>query len=302
MSKNYFPEDYFPFLQLKKTVHSAVDNTIKYIFTRRSGEVLEFSYINKNDGKNIICVPCQCMCNLKCKFCQASDFIGKIKPSSLMAVEIWEGVYYIYQDLFLDKEPKTLLVSYMGMGDPILNYNGVVDSMNLIKFEYRNIPVRFAFATSLPKVFNVDFFKMTEKIKNTELNVKLHISLHYTDNDIRKEWMPASLDIESTIAAANFYKINTGNPVEIHYALIKDINDSSSDADELASLLQGTGFNVKFLLYNEKKSVDAHASDIEKFKMFRCVLDTVGIDSEYYIPPGLDVGASCGQFMLEEYV
>lgn len=295
-------EDYYPFLKLKKTVHSSVDNTIKYIFTRRSGEVLEFSYINKNDGKNIICVPCQCMCNLKCKFCQASDFIGKIKATNLMLVEIAEGITYIYDDLDLGKEPKTLLISYMGMGEPIINYKNVVDSMLLIKTDYPNIPVRFAFATSLPKVFNVDFFKMIEQIKSFELNVKLHISLHYTENEIRKEWMPASLDVESTIAAANFYKVNTGNPVEVHYALINGINDNYSDADKLASLLEGTGFNVKFLLYNEKVSVDAHASDIEKFKMFRSILDMVGIDSEYYIPPGLDVGASCGQFMLEEYI
>jgi len=291
------------FLTLKRTVHSKVDNTIKYVFSRRDDSVMELSYINKNDGKDIICVPCQTMCNLGCKFCQATDYIGKIQTKPIMGVEISEAIRYIYNDLNLIANPKTLLVSFMGMGEPTLNSKNVIDAMMLIKCEYENIYTRFAFATSLPDFLVVEFFEMARLIKFHNLPVKLHISLHYTNDELRKEWMPKALDIKSTLAAANFYKVFTGNPVEIHYALISGVNDSYSDAAELAHLLKKTGFNVKFLLYNEKKSLEAHASDIEKFKSFRSILDmSESIDSEYYIPPGSDIGSSCGAFLMDEYI
>jgi len=70
-------------LILKEVVNSTIDNTRKYIFYTEDKLVIEFSYINKNDGKDIICIPSQSFCNLGCKFCHTSDFIGVIKNRNL---------------------------------------------------------------------------------------------------------------------------------------------------------------------------------------------------------------------------
>lgn len=290
-------------LKLKKIVNSKVDNTIKYIFYRNhDNAILEFSYISKNDGKDIICVPSQTMCAIGCKFCHTTDYIGKIKVNTILGVDIVEGVDYIYNDLKLSLAPKTLLVSFMGCGEPVLNYKNVVEAMGLIKCEYKNIYTRFAIATSLPDVVFPDFFEMTRLIKSYELPVKLHVSLHYTNDKLRNEWMPKAINIESTLAAAEFFKAYTNNPVEIHYALIEGVNDTGEDAIKLCGLIKGKGFNVKFLFYNEKTSLGMHPSEIKQFEMFKMYLDMIDVPSEYYKPPGLDVGASCGQFLMDEYL
>ena len=70
-------------LRLKEVVNSTIDNTRKYIFYTVDKLVIEFSYINKNDGKDIICIPSQSFYNLGCKFCHTSDFIGVIKNRNL---------------------------------------------------------------------------------------------------------------------------------------------------------------------------------------------------------------------------
>lgn len=290
-------------LKLKKIVNSKVDDTIKYIFYRiNDNAILEFSYINKNDGKDIICVPSQTMCNLGCKFCHATDYIGKILPKNLSSSEIFDGVDYIYNDLRLINDPKTLLISYMGMGEPIANYKEVIQSMLFIKSNYKDIYTRFAFATSLPSTISINFFKLTERIKFYNLPVKLHISLHYTDNKLRSEWMPSSLDIESTIAAASFYKTNTNNPVEVHYALIEGVNDTDEDALKLCGLIKGKEFNIKFLFYNEKTSLGMHPSEMKQFEMFRMYLDMIDVPCEYYKPPGISIGSSCGAFLMDGYL
>lgn len=290
-------------LKLNKKVYSESDNTIKYVFNRTHDDyIIEFSYINKNDGKNIICVPCQTMCNIGCKFCHATDYVGKYKATLIIGIDIADGVDYIYNDLKLGDNPKTLLISYMGIGEPVVNYKNVIDSMLLIKSNYKDIYVRFAISTSLPDIFFTDFFEMVRLVKGHDLPVKLHVSLHYTNDIQRKEWMPRAVNIKSTIAAAEFFKEYTGNPVEIHYALIDKVNDTVIDAIELSKILNNRDFNVKFLFYNEKSTLNIHPSKMGSYEVFKRELNDKGITCEYYVPPGLKIGSSCGSFNLNEYI
>lgn len=291
-----------------KQIKSTEDNTIKYIFKlddTLDNFLVEFSYINKDDGKIIICVPTQTMCNLACKFCHATEHIGKIKARNLNHLEIEYGVSFIVGHLNIESMHKPLLISYMGIGEPLMNVDNVVLSMKILQqLEGYGIPlVRFAIATSIPKSHWLDFFELTKDIKDYSLPVKIHLSLHYTDDEQRKEWMPASLDIRSSIACVDFYHKFTGNPVEIHYALIDGVNDTKEDAEELTFLVEGKGFNVKFLFYNEKESLDYHASNMNKIELFKRHLHDSFIPFEYYVPPGLSIGASCGSFLMdyEEY-
>jgi len=287
-------------LKLKKIVKSTHDNTIKYIYYTNDNLIIEFSYIDKNDGKNIICAPSQTMCNIGCKFCHTTDHIGKIKTRNLTEYEISDGVEYIYNDLNLSKNPKTLLISYMGCGEPILNVDGVVNSMRIINEMY-DVYTRFAIATSIPEYKYIEFFNFTNKIDELKLPVKLHLSLHYTMDQIRSQWMPKSMNIIESLAAVDFFKKKTNNSVEIHYALLDGVNDTEQDAILLTNLIKDRDFNVKFLFYNKREILDIEPSDKQKLRTFKRYFNKYNIEHEYYIPPGLDVGASCGQFLMEEY-
>lgn len=287
-------------MELVKIIKSNLDSTLKYIMRNDEGYVLEFSYINKDDGKDIICVPSQTMCSLGCKFCHTTDYISKIKTKNLSVLDISAGVDYVYTDLKLGN--RVLLVSFMGCGEPTLNNDSVIEAASFI-FKHFNAPyIRFAVATAIPTNSWLNFFQMTSDIKKEGLPVKLHLSLHYTMDLIRKDWMPNSLDIIPSLAAADFYKKITGNAVEIHYTLIEGINDTEQDAILLANFLKDRDFNVKFLFYNEKPTLEAHASNKSRLTIFKRYLDKYSIKSEYYIPPGLDIGASCGQFLMDYYL
>lgn len=290
-------------MQLLEKIHSKTDNTIKYIIQLDNDCIIELSYINKNDGKNIICVPSQTSCAMGCKFCHITDVRNKIKNLNISSQDITDGVKLVYDDLKLDDDKKVLLISYMGCGEPILNYDNVIDSMIQIRDYFNELPlVRFAIATSLPKNQWFNFFKIVDLIEKNNLKVKIHLSLHYTMDSIRKQWMPNSLDIIPSLVALEYFKKLTNNSVEIHYTLIEGINDTEQDAILLSELLKNRGIPVKFLFYNEKSSINFHASSKQKLDIFRKYFDIYNISSEYYIPPGLDVGASCGQFLLEYYL
>lgn len=283
-------------IEFLKKVYSKTDNTIKYIFKYDDKYKIEFSYIDKNDGKNIICVPCQTICSMGCKFCHTNDYIGKIYEENITHDSITEGVNYIFNDMLLDSS-KELLVSFMGCGEPMKNHkqvlNSIVDLTDI--FGYKNI--RFAVSTLLPRNMISTFISFAEIVKDLKLNVKVHLSLHHVNNKKRTEMMPNCSKIGESISALELYREMTGNRVEIHYTLIDKVNDSAIDFAILADMFYNKGICLKFLHYNKKDSVDYKIS--KSFDDNKNILDDQNIEYEYYKPPGLDIGASCGQFLME---
>lgn len=286
-------------MELVEKIHSKVDKTIKYIF-KIGGQLVETSYIDNGSDKDIICVASQTMCNMKCSFCHLTDLIGDVKKVDLAAEGITAQVHYIFRDLNLQKNNRRLHISYMGAGEPLDNFSHVKLSMLLLNDSYDKIT--FGLATIFPKK---NWSLITDLIRlSNEGNVslKLHLSLHYTDDKTRSKYMPSAMDIKSSISALEFYKNITGNPVEVHYTIIKGQNDRDIDATRLASLLAQRRIPVKFLQFNEKSSSSDIQADIETINFFR---DWLGnnmnkIDTEHYVSPGHDISASCGEFLLKE--
>lgn len=278
-------------ITFNKKVASNEDATIKYIFDIE-GQMVEFSYIDNGSDKDIICVPCQTMCNMKCTFCHLTDHIGKIPTKDIDYKDIVEGIEYIICDLRLGY--RTILISYMGCGEALANINNVIDSMVMLQ----EPNIRFGLATMLPKKHYASFFTLIERVKSMKLPVKLHLSMHFVDDEQRKEWMPSALDLESSINMLKLYRSLTGNPIEVHYTIMKDVNDSDYHMDVLDEWIDGHT-TIKFMMFSEKESLDVVKADEEKLERnmewFR------GNDKivEYYKPPGNDIGSSCGQFLFE---
>lgn len=293
-----------PKLELLQKVKSKVDNTVKFVFLSR-GQIIEFSYIDKNDGKDIICVPTQTGCRLKCKFCFLSDYDLAVR--NLTAVEISSGVDYVIKDLRLlekEKPNSVLLISYMGCGEPLCNLRGLIGSCINIRDDYagKYIIVRFGVASLIPKLDAMR--NLIDLVQMHKLQLKFHLSLHSPDAKTRKFLAPAAKGIAGSLALVELFMLRTGNSAEMHYALIDGVNDRTEDLLGLIALLKGAGIPdrgipVKFLVYNEKPSLDFKCS--EKIQEFRSALEAEGIKTEYYHPPGWDIGSSCGQFLMEYY-
>jgi len=283
-------------MELLEKINSTLDKTIKYVFKLEDGLITELAYIDNNTDKDIICVSSQTACQMNCRFCFTSDYLNEIQTRNLQYIEISDCVDFIYNDLSLGQ--RMLLVSYMGCGEPILNWNDVVRSMLQIRRKYN--PCRFAIATIIPKFSWHRFFDLTSEIKKHKLPVKMHLSLHFTDDETRSEWMPNALEIIPSLAALEFYKYITGNSVEIHYTLIDRFNDYKNEAECLGNLLKGRDIPVKLLKYNARPCLKYVPS--ENVKNFMLILSAYVEKIEYYEPPGKSVGASCGELLMDYYL
>lgn len=278
-------------ITFNKKVASNEDATIKFIFDV-DGQMVEFSYIDNGTDKDIICVPCQTMCNMKCTFCHLTDYIGKIPTKDMDYKDIVEGIEYIICDLRLGY--RTILISYMGCGEPLANINNVIDSMVMLQ----EPNIRFGLATMLPKKHYAAFFTLIERVKSMNLPVKVHLSMHFVDDEQRKEWMPSALDLESSMNMLKLYRSLTGNPIEVHYTIMKDVNDSDYHMDVLNEWID-VHTTIKFMMFSEKESLDAVKADEKKLETAMAWLKSEGKIVEYYKPPGNDIGSSCGQFLFE---
>jgi len=260
---------------------------------------MEATYINKHDTKNIICLPTQTSCCMGCKFCHITDISSKIILRNITNVEIEDMVNYIFKDLQLSKD-KMLLISFMGCGEPLLNVYNLIESMSNLDNSYNKI--RFAIATSMPANNEDNFTYFTHKIWENKLNVKLHLSLHYTNDKTRKQWMPSVDSIVNSLNSIYKYKEVTGNNIEIHYTLIDNVNDTEEDIRLLTKWFSSSDIFIKFLRYNAKNSIQSTETPFEKAKHIMKVLNNNNVNTEYYIPPARDIGGSCGQILVKEYL
>lgn len=230
-------------------IYSKEDKTIKYVFRLDNGMIVEAAFIDNNTNKNIICVGSHTGCNLRCKFCFTTDCADQIQSIIVSDDEIVEQVKFIVNDLNL--KDRLLLVSYMGCGEPLLNVINVVNSMEKIRAMFQ--PSRFGLATLMPNAKTFSY--LLDKTQQLNLNLKIHLSLHFTDDIIRAKWMPAATPIKPAVDALENYHKVTGQSVEVHFALIEDLNDSTHDAEQLCCLLKNKDIPVKLLQYNERKSI-----------------------------------------------
>jgi len=178
-----------------------------------------------------------------------------------------------------------------------MNVNGVIASAKQIKQDFSNVQVRFGVATLIPG--KKPFLDFVNQIKENSLNFKLHWSLHSIKEETRRSLMPAANDIKESINLLNFFMAETNLPVEIHYTLMDNLNDSKDDADQIAKLINKKA-TIKLLRFSPHKN-EPFLIESKQTKEFKKMLENHRFNVEIYSPPGRDINASCGQFILDQY-
>ena len=210
-------------VELVDTLESKIDDVKKYIFKLKDNLIMEMSYIDNNTNKDIICVPTQTMCVMACDFCHLTDHIGNIKTRNITSDELLEGIKHIRKNLDLDNSDKIFFISYMGAGEATIIPTNMLENIDeILKIDKKS---KFGMATMLPKNSWMNLFEIAKTVKQKNIHLKIHLSLHYTNDKQRKKHMPNVLDIKPTLSALEFYNKLTNNPIEIHYTLIKGVND-----------------------------------------------------------------------------
>ena len=270
------------------------DGTIKLLLELEDKSSVETVLMRYEYG-NAICVSSQVGCNMGCKFC-ASGLIKKqrdLEPSE-MILQIMKMQEY------LDKEGNNQRVSHiviMGSGEPFDNYEKVMRFIRIandqkgLAIGARHITV----STSgiAPKI--VQYSK-------EGLQVNLAISLHASNDEIRNKLMPINkaYPLEKLFNAIREYCTNADRRVTIEYILLKGINDSMANADELTKLLNGVFAYVNLIPYNEVEENEFKRSDKTSVRAFYERLKNNGVNVTIRKEFGTDIDAACGQLRAKK--
>ena len=220
-----------------------------------------------------------------CKFC-ASTGIKFIR--SLSSGDIVEQLIKVEQDT----GEKISNVVFMGIGEPLDNYENVVNAIKIINNQKGiNIGARhISVSTSglVPKIY---------KLAEENIQCTLSISLHATNNQKRSSMMPINnkYPIEELIKACKDYIEKTNRRISIEYALAKDNNDNLEDAKELVKLLKGMLCHVNLIPINKIENGQYSKSTNENIIKFRDYLNDNGIVATIRRELGSDIDAACGQ-------
>ena len=216
------------------------DGTQKFLFRLHDGNLIESVLMNNEYGYSI-CVTTQVGCNMGCVFC-ASGMKKKLR--NLETAEI------VMQLLTVEKVTgiKITHIVIMGIGEPFDNYDNVTRFMKIV-----NYPLGLEIGARHITVSTSGLIPKIREFADFDLQVNLAISLHAPNNDIRNNIMAVnkSYPIEDLIDAIKYYIDKTNRRVTIEYILLKDINDSRANANELADLLHGLNVYVNLIPYNE---------------------------------------------------
>ena len=267
---------------LKKQIAS--DGTIKYLFDILDGNAIETVLMKYHHGYSL-CVSSQVGCKMGCKFC-ASTGIAFVR--SLTSGEIVEQILSVERD----ENIKISNVVFMGIGEPMDNYDNVVNAIRIINNPKGiNIGARhISISTSgiVPKIY---------QLAEENIQCTLSISLHATTDEQRSKMMPINnkYNIEELIKACKDYISKTNRRISFEYALAKDNNDNLDDAKRLVKLLHGMICHVNLIPINKIENGSFEKTNNENIIKFRDYLNDHGIVATIRRELGSDIDAACGQ-------
>lgn len=265
-------------------LESKLDETKKYVIMFEDSNVVETVYLKYKYG-NTACISSQVGCKMGCAFC-ASTKNGFVRD--LTAAEMLRQIYLIQKDI----NDKISNVVIMGSGEPLNNFENVLDFLNIINDERgQNISMRKITLSTCGIIPNI------YKLADENLPITLAISLHAPTQEKREQVLPVAkkYKLNELMQSCEYYLNKTGRRLTFEYIMIKGFNDTVSDAKNLSELLKNKLCNVNLIPCNYVKESSISPStniDIENFKK---ILMNNGVNATVRRELGSDINAACGQ-------
>ncbi len=259
------------------------DGTVKYVFGLRDGGRIE-TVLLLDDKRRTLCVSTQVGCSLGCAFCATAklDFCR-----NLTAAEIVDQVNIV------QKENGTVSnVVYMGMGEPLLNYNNTVKSVRILNHPAgKNIGIRHL------TISTCGIAPAVKKLADEDIHPRLAISLNAPTDDLRTRLMPVNTKypISELFNAVKAYQRKTKQRVTFEYVMVRGVNDSVRCAEMLVRHLRDIQCNVNLIEYNPHQHCEFAASSRVSIERFVRVLQQAGLETSVRFKKGQRIYAACGQ-------
>lgn len=281
----------FPTIKLIKTQKS--DETTKFLWELADGKRVESVLIYSFDRRTV-CLSSQVGCPARCAFC-ASGKEGLIR--NLTSAEIVEQALHINSYLHEQEGSRVSHLVYMGMGEPLENYEAVLKSVKILHNEEGLLISQRRITIS-----TVGIIEGIRRLANEEdFRVNLVLSLHAPNQNLRKKIIPFARKyaLEDLLKAMDYYAEQTKRDITFEYTLIAQINDSEDHAAELAKLLRGKQCTVNLIPYNPVAGLRLSRPDKTNVVRFREILESAGINVTWRYTKGDDIAAACGQLALQ---
>jgi 23S rRNA (adenine2503-C2)-methyltransferase len=273
-------------------IQRSKDKTIKLLLELRDGQRIETVGLPYSDRYSC-CVSTQAGCPIGCLFCAtgASGF-----KRNLSAGEIVDQILSIV-DVIREKSHKTQAtehyidnVVFMGMGEPLLNYDATMKAVNLINEELGIGARRITIST-------VGIIPGIERLKDENMQFTLAVSLHAATEELRRHLLPGARKwtIGALLDCCRDYIKKTGRRVTFEYCLIEDINDGNEQAIRLAELLSDMKNHINIIPYNAVAGLPFKSPSGKRTENFVNILKESGLNVTRRVRKGSDIDAACGQ-------
>jgi 23S rRNA (adenine2503-C2)-methyltransferase len=273
----------FSTLRLVREAH-AKDGTVKALFHTHDGRAVEAVLMRYRDGRRSVCVSSQSGCPLTCTFCAT----GAMKfGRNLTASEILDQVLH-----FRRSEPLDHLV-YMGMGEPMMNLDHVLDAA-------RRLP-DLGITHRRTGISTVGWAPGIRRLTEQELPIRLALSLHAPEDALRSRIMPVNdrYPLAEVLEACAAFYARRRRQVFVEYVMLAGVNDHYAQAVQLAELLDPRIYKLNLIPYNPTDSV-YEGSGRGAIDAFRAALEEHGLRATVRLTRGRDIDAACGQLAAKQ--
>ncbi|CAB4543653.1 unannotated protein [freshwater metagenome] len=295
-------KDFMPALiTLVRSVTTDSGKTRKDLWKLHDGVLVE-SVLMRYSDRTTVCISSQAGCGMNCPFC-ATGQSGLTR--NLTAGEITAQVVAAARACDQGELPggptRLSNIVFMGMGEPMANYNAVMRSVRNITAPQ---PDGLGISARSVTVSTVGLVNGIEKLTQEGIPVTLAVSLHTPDDELRDTLVPINnrFNVREVLEAADKYEAKTGRRYSIEYALIRDINDQSWRADLLGRLLKNRNAHVNLIPLNPTPGSKWTASRPHDEKEFVRILEDYGVPVTVRDTRGREIDGACGQLAAAEII
>lgn len=270
------------------TMQKSADGTIKNAVRLHDGLIVESVLIPTNT-RTTACVSSQVGCSLDCRFC-ATARLKRMR--NLNPDEIFDQVVAIDKESRLYHDRPLSNIVFMGMGEPLMNYNNVLKAIDKITSDegLGMSPKRIVVSTSgVPK--------MIKKMADDAVKFKLAVSLHSAIDEVRTSIMPfnENFPLADLREALEYWYAKTKNRITYEYVVWKDINDKKKDVDALIAFCKFAPSKVNLIEYNPIDDGEFQQANTQAIDMYVSMLEAHNITVTVRRSRGKDIDAACGQ-------
>jgi 23S rRNA (adenine2503-C2)-methyltransferase len=264
------------------------DGTIKSAFRLFDNHLVEGVLIPADD-RMTACVSSQVGCSLTCKFC-ATGYMDRKR--NLDAAEIYDQVVAIDRQAKENFALPLTNIVYMGMGEPLLNYTNVLESVRLI-----TSPEGLGWSPKRITVSTAGIAKMIRKLGDDQVKFNLALSLHAANDAKRNDMMPINEtnSLKNLAEALQYFHHKTHNRITFEYIVFNNVNDTIQDAKELWQFTKKVPSKVNIIEYNPIAEADYRNTEADKLGQFAAYLEDKGVIVNVRRSRGKDIDAACGQ-------